>query len=95
MANPVGFIETTKTMMLEKAQEQKFVHPFRFKATDALTRVLWMASVELDAENRTCIVNLIKPKWSAAKFPVTLELEDARGARLVANVSAPEREYLQ
>ena len=80
---------------MRKAAEQKCVHPFRLMASNAFKQVLWLAAVELDADNKTHIVNISGPEWGLAEFPITFELEDAKGTKITANVSAPEREYLQ
>ena len=90
-----GFIDTTRAILFRQAAEQKCVHPFRLTATNAFKQVLWLAAVELDDEDKTHIISIRGPEWGSVKFPVTLELEDANGMKLVAVVSAPEREYLQ
>ncbi len=90
-----GFIESARALLLRQAAERKCVHPFQLMATNAAGRVFWLAAVELDDEFKTHIVNLSGPEWGSVEFPVTLELEDAKGTKLIANVSAPEREYLQ
>lgn len=88
-------IEATRALLMQKAAERKCVHPFRLMASNAFKQVLWLAAVELGDDNKARIVNISGPEWGLAEFPITFELEDANGTKLIANVNAPEREYLQ
>jgi len=71
------------------------VHPFRITATNALREVVWLAAVELDDTDKMRVVNISEPEWGLMELPMVLELEDANGKKLVMNIGAPKREYLQ
>lgn len=70
------------------------MYPFRLIATNALSAVVWLAAIEVDSEERNVIVNLKGPEWGLMEFPVVLELEDAKGKKLIAHVEKPQRDYI-